>query len=122
MSLTELATMYGPLGAAIIGGAIWLANVYVNKIRPEQQAREDKALSEHKELVKQITSVVEKNTVALTELRGTMDRREEMDRVRTEAQTAAMIEIKDQLRNLGEDVAALFARADIPRPSRERRE
>lgn len=121
MGLGELLAAYGPIGAAVVGAVVWLANVYVNKVRPEQLAREERALAEHRDLVRQISSVVEKNTAALMELRSTMDKRDEMDQLRTEAQTAAMIEIKDQLRAMGEDIAALFAKLDMPRPSRGRR-
>lgn len=121
MPLGDLVAFYGPVGAAVVGAVVWLANVYVNKVRPEQIAREERNLAEHKDLVKQMSSVVEKNTSALMELRATMDRRDELDKQRTEAQTAAMVEIKDQLRAMGEDIAALFAKLDMPRPSRGRR-
>lgn len=122
MSIIELVGVYGPLGAAVVAAVVWVANVYINKIRPEQVAHEERSLNDHRQLVLQIASVVEKNTAAMLELRATLDKREDMDRVRSEAQTLAMIAIKDQLRNLGEDVSALFARADMPRPSRARRE
>src|ERR1700752_489695 len=82
VDFTQLLTAYGPLGAALIGAIVWLAKVYVDKIRPERLAREAR-----------IVEVVEKNTVAFVELRASIEKREEMERQRTEAQTAAMVEI-----------------------------
>jgi hypothetical protein len=57
---------------------------------------------------------VERNTVAFVELRASIEKREEMERQRTEAQTGAMNEIRDQLRHLVEDVIEVRVKMGMP--------
>lgn len=53
MDFLQLLGAYGPVGAAVVGVAIQIAKVYVDKFRLERLAREQR-----------IVEVVEKNTIA----------------------------------------------------------
>jgi hypothetical protein len=100
MNFVELVGVYGPLGAAIIGAVVWFAKIYIERLRPERIARENRLLE-----------AFEKNTEAITKHTETMHEVKE-----------TMREMKDAISEIKEDLAALFAKIDVPRPSRLRRD
>jgi len=108
MDFTQLLIAYGPVWAAVVAAAVWAAKTYITTIRPERLAKEARLLE-----------AFEKNTAAYLKLEAAIDHNTEMNRQRTEAQTAAMAEIRDQLRHLVEDVIEVRVKMGLPGTRRE---
>jgi len=104
------------------GASAVVVSTFVLAMRLFGKVVEEKRLPAWLAREQRVAEALERNTAVLQQLSNTLKHRDQLDTQRTQSLSVTLLAIEERLRGMSEDLAALFAKVEIPRPSKQPRQ